>query len=81
MALRCETADERALLRVRLGEAKEELEARLWRGDAELRAIEARGEQRADWELLWLRLLARYAAVCDALAALDAAERVHVSAA
>jgi hypothetical protein len=75
MARRYAATDERAALRARLGQAKQELEARLWRGDAELRAAEARGEQRPNWEQVWLRLLARYTAVCDALAELDAAER------
>ncbi|MBI4504624.1 MAG: hypothetical protein HY691_03745 [Chloroflexi bacterium] len=65
------SADERAALHTALGEAKGRLEQRLQRGDDELRAAEARGERRPDWDALWLRLLARYEAVCDALAELE----------
>lgn len=66
------TADERVILRAALADAKQRLEQRLRRGDAKLRAVEARGERRPDWEELWLRLLASYIAVCDAQAELDA---------
>lgn len=59
--------DDRAVLRVALVEAKGTLEERLRRGDDELRAVEARGQARPDWEAVWHRLLARYEAVCDAL--------------
>lgn len=71
MAPRSLTADERTTLRAALAEAKRGLEQRLQRGDDELRAAEARGERRPDWDALWLRLLARYEAVCDALAELE----------
>lgn len=51
--------------------AKGQIEERLWRGDEALRLAEAHGEHRPDWEALWLRLLARYTAVCDALGELE----------